>query len=92
MSYTIKKGQYENAEKLNVTIKPSKLKNKKIDVFKDDKKVASIGASGYKDYQTYIEERGKDYANVRRKLYRARHKGEDKKVGSAGYYAWKILW
>jgi hypothetical protein len=38
-TYTKKK-----AKDLNVTVKPSSNKKKKIDVFKDGKKVASIGA------------------------------------------------
>ena len=33
----------ENAKRLGVTITPSKVKNKKLDVFKDGKKIASIG-------------------------------------------------
>ncbi len=33
----------DQAARLGITIKPSTRKNKKIDVFKDNKKVASIG-------------------------------------------------
>lgn len=92
MSYEIKPMQRANAKKLGVTIKPSTNKKKKIDVFSQNKKVASIGGAGYKDYATYIQEKGKEYADKRKKAYRARHKGEEKKIGSPGYYAWFILW
>ena len=90
--YEIKPMQKRNAKKLGVEIKPSTNKKKKIDVFKDNKKIASIGGAGYKDYATYIQEKGKEYADKRRSAYRARHKGEEKKIGSPGYYSWFILW
>ena len=92
MSYQIKPKQRANAKRLGVTIKPSTNSKKKIDVYKNDKKIASIGAAGYKDYATYIKEKGKEYADKRRAAYRARHKGEQLKIGSPGYYAWFILW
>tara|TARA_R110002012_G_scaffold318393_2_gene536793 strand:- start:3234 stop:3512 length:279 start_codon:yes stop_codon:yes gene_type:complete len=92
MAYKIKKQQYALASNHNVSIKPSQNKNKKIDVFKDKKLVASIGAKGYKDFATYIEEKGITYAKERRRLYRIRHKGENLKIGSPGYYAWYLLW
>jgi hypothetical protein len=54
MSYKIKKYSYERAKKLGVSIKPSKTKGKKIDVFnKEGEKLASIGAEGMNDYPTY---------------------------------------
>ena len=43
MPQTILSKARANAAKIGVTIKPSTRKNKKIDVFKDNKKVASIG-------------------------------------------------
>ena len=90
--YRIKKLQYKKAKALGVEIKPSTKKGKKIDVFKNGKKVASIGAKGYNDYATYIEKKGINYANVRKKLYKIRHQKDRMVVGSAGYYADKILW
>jgi len=56
------------------------------------KKVASIGAYGYPDYPTYMKTEGKEYADEKRRLYQTRHKGEDKKKDTPGYYAWHILW
>ena len=90
--YRIKSRQFKNAKKLGVTIKPSKSKAKKIDVFKNGKQIASIGGRGYKDYATYISERGLEYANKRKKLYKQRHENDRKVKGSNGYYADKILW
>ena len=67
-------------------------KNKKIDVYKNGKKIASIGDSRYFDYPTYVISKDKKYADERRRLYRIRHKGENLKIGSPGYYAWFLLW
>jgi hypothetical protein len=88
--YHITKYSYGQAKKLNVEIKPSSNKKKKIDVFKNDKKIASIGAIKYNDYPTFIIKKGLSYANERRKLYKERHK---KDLNSKnGFYANKILW
>ena len=93
MSYKIKKYSYEQASKLGVTIKPSNTKGKKIDVFNSKgEKLASIGAIGYGDYPTFISEKGKDYADKRRKAYKTRHESDRHVRGSAGFYADKILW
>jgi len=97
MSYKILPYTFAQAKKLGVTIKPSTNRLKKIDVFKDDKKVASIGARGMNDYPTYLEKEKKGYfrkgyANNRRKLYKQRHNKDRHKVGSNGWYADKLLW
>jgi len=83
--YVIQDYSKQQAKKLAVDIQPSSNPKKKIDVYKGGKKVASIGATGYGDYATTGDKE-------RRRLYRIRHRGEDKKIGSNGYYAWKILW
>ena len=90
MSYKITDYSYKQAKKLNVQIRPSVYKNKKIDVFKNDVKIASIGDNRYKDYPQYLEEKGKKYADSRKKLYRLRHKKDIDKGN--GFYANKILW
>jgi hypothetical protein len=90
--YKITARQSLIALKLGVTIKPSTNKNKKIDVFKNGVKIASIGATGYKDYSIYLKEKGSMYADERRRLYRIRHQNDRTKIGTAGYYADKILW
>jgi ribosomal protein L7/L12 len=97
MSYIIKPYTKKQAEKLNVQIKPSRTKGKKIDVFKNGKKIASVGAAGMKDYPTYLdlEKKGKvetGTAEKRRKLYKQRHENDRKKKGTAGFYADKLLW
>ena len=90
MPYKIKDYSYNQAKKLNVEIKPSSNKKKKIDVFKNNNKIASIGAIGFNDYPTFIEKKGLEFANQRRKLYKIRHK---KDLNSKnGFYANRILW
>ena len=72
----------------------------KMILYKDGKKVASIGgvrANGtpYKDYPTYLKELGKEGAEKKRKAYLARHAKEPKsKDGekTPSYYADVILW
>jgi hypothetical protein len=97
MAYKILPYSFRKAKELGVVIKPSTNLLKKIDVFKNGKKVASIGARGMNDYPTYIEKEKKGYyekgyAYKRRKLYKERHEKDRHKVGSNGYYADKILW
>ena len=60
MNYKITSYTKNKANKLGVVVKPSKVKDKKIDVFKSGKKIASIGAIGYKDYPTYLKTKGKE--------------------------------
>ena len=97
MAYKILPYSFRKAKELGVVIKPSTNLLKKIDVFKNGKKVASIGARGMNDYTTYLEKEKKGYyekgyAYKRRKLYKERHEKDRHKVGSNGYYADKILW
>ena len=71
-------------------VRPSSRADKKLDVFKQGRKVASIGAKGYLDYASYLELKGKEYADERRRLYYARH--GTSLPGTAGWYAAKLLW
>ena len=80
------------AKELNVDVKPSTNKNKKIDVYKNNKKIASVGAIGYNDYPNYIIKNDKAYAHERRRLYRIRHSKNLKIKDSPGFYANKLLW
>ena len=50
MAYKILPYSFRKAKELGVVIKPSSNPFKKIDVFKNGKKVASIGARGMNDY------------------------------------------
>ena len=92
MAYNITKYTKDQAKKLGVEVKVSKVKGKKIDVFKDGKKLASVGALGYSDYPTYTKTKGKAYADERRRLYKIRHSKDRNVRGSDGYYADKLLW
>lgn len=92
MQYKIKQYSFDRAKELGVTIKPSTKKGKKIDVYDNGRKLASIGAKNYNDYPTYLESEGKDFADNRRRLYRERHAKDMNKVGTPGWYANKILW
>lgn len=83
--YVITDHSKQQAKKLGVELKVSSNPKKKIDVYKGSKKLASIGDINYSDYGTYLETKGKAYADERRRLYRIRHKGENN-------YSLKILW
>ena len=73
------------AAALGVEIRPSRRKLKKLDVYKDGKKVASIGDLRYSDYLQHGDE-------TRRAAYKSRHEKNRHVLGSAGYYADQILW
>lgn len=95
--YRVLNSQRVAARKLGVTIRPSTQKNKKLDVYKNGFKVASIGDVRYNDYWIYkrLERQGKypkGYADERRELYKLRHREECNAKGTPGYYACKILW
>ena len=92
-NYKITKYSHNRADELNVNIRQSTKKNKKIDVFgKDGKYITSIGDSNYLDYPSYIKKNGIDYANNRRDLYKKRHEKHRKIKNTRSYYADKILW
>ena len=90
--YQITEYTKRQAKKLNVDVKPSTRKNKKLDVYKNGVYIVSVGDSRYSDYPTYIKTHGKDYANERRRLYKARHEKTRGVAGSASWYADKLLW
>jgi hypothetical protein len=93
MAYTITNYTKDKAKKLGVIVKPSTVKGKKIDVFnKKGDKLASVGALGMGDYPTFINKKGKEYADSRRRLYKMRHEKDRHKRGSNGFYADKLLW
>ena len=90
MTYKITNYSYKKAKELNVEIKPSKKKNKKLDVYKDSVLIATVGDVRYLDYPTYIDKEGIRYANERRKLYKNRHR-KDLNKGN-GFWSNKLLW
>jgi hypothetical protein len=91
MPYSISDYSFQQAKKLGVEIKSSKNPKKKIDVFKQGKKITTIGASGYNDYPTYMKQ-DKELANQKKILYKKRHEKDRHIKGTAGFYADKILW
>ena len=89
--YKIKQYSKDRAKELGVKIVPSDNPKKKIDIYKDDEFIFSIGSIGYMDYPHYLEY-GKDIADKHKKNYYIRHAKDIKKVGSKGWYAAMILW
>ena len=90
--YDIKAYTKARAKLLGVQVKPSSNPKKKIDVYKNNEKIASIGAISYGDFPTYLQTKGKAYAESRKRLYKIRHEKDRKIQGSAGWYADKLLW
>ena len=92
MQYVIKQYTFDQAKKYGYIVKLSINRNKKLDVYKDNVKICSIGDSRYKDYPTYIQENGIDYAKIRRALYHNRHKKDIEIKGSNGWLSSILLW
>ena len=87
--YKITDYTQKRAKELNLYITPSKRKNKKIDVYKDNKYLVSIGDIRYGDFPTFKEEYGAEYANRRKLAYYKRHKKDTKLAGKLAQY---LLW
>ena len=92
MTYTITEHTLQRAKQMKVTVRLSQKKNKKIDVFKNGVRIATIGDSRYKDFPTYVIENGIEFANNRKMLYYMRNKKNIEKINSNGFYAAKLLW
>ena len=90
--YHITNYTYKRAKQIGVKVKPSTNKTKKIDVYRKNKKIASIGANGMNDYPTYRKKNGIEYAKTRRRLYRMRHEKDRHIKWSNGWLADKLLW
>ena len=91
--YQILPYTFNQAKRMGVLISPSEKPKYKIDVYtKSGEFVSSVGSSGYSDYPHYIEERGKEYADNRRRLYKIRHQKDRMIVGSRGWLSDNLLW
>jgi hypothetical protein len=90
--YQITDYTIQRAKEYGVKVRPATNAKKKLDVFRDGKKIASIGATGYADYPTYTKERGKAYADERRRLYYIRHRKDIERVDSPGFWSAVLLW
>jgi len=87
--YEIQPYSYKKAKELGYTIQSSHKPKNKIDVFKNNIYLFSIGAIGYSDFPTYAKEKGLEYALERRRLYHIRHKKDTTDKGQASL---NILW
>ena len=90
--YTITAYTKRKARQLGVQVRPSKNKKKKLDVYKNGKKIASVGVRGYADCPTFMRTHGQTYANKKRRLYKQRHQKDRLKKNSNGYFADRLLW
>ena len=90
--YQIQPHTLQKAKSLGVVVKPSTQQGKKIDIFRDKVKIASVGATGYSDYATYMQTHGKEYADKRRLLYKKRHERFRHIPDTPAYFADKLLW
>ena len=93
MPYVISNHSKKQAKKLNLIIKVSTRKNKKIDVYDaDNNYINSIGDINYNDYGSYLEIYGEIYANHRKILYHNRHKKGIEIINSKQYLSANLLW
>lgn len=90
--YSITNYTYKQAKKLGVVVKPSLNSTKKLNVYKGNKKIASIGAYGMSNFPTYMKTRGITYAKKRRRLYKMRHEKDRHVKWSRGWLSDKLLW
>lgn len=90
--YSITTYTRQQAKRLGVQVRPSRVKGKKIDVFKQGKKVASVGALGYKDFPTFKKYDGVAVALKKQRAYKKRHAKDRQRLGTPGYYADQLLW
>jgi hypothetical protein len=91
--YVIKPRTHKIAREEGVYIFPSENPKYKIDIYDHHGLfMFRVGSASYKDFPTYIEERGKTYADKRRRLYMARHAKEIEKSKSRGWWAYRLLW
>lgn len=89
--YEIEPNTYKVAEILNVKIKPSRKKNKKIDVMlPNSDKIVSIGDTRYMDFHKYEKQFGLPYALKKKENYYKRHGTTFK--GIKDFYAKMLLW
>ena len=90
--YEITEHTRRAARRLGVEVRPSKVKGKKIDVFRSGQKVASVGALGFGDFPTFIKRKGREFAEARRAAYKKRHAKDRAVPGTPGFYADQLLW
>lgn len=89
MPYEISDKQYKIAKELGIHICISENPRKKIDVYKNDEYICSVGAINFRALKELIELYGRDEAYRKRSLYLSRHKSAcDMKT----IYEIRLLW
>ena len=91
-NYKITPYTFNKAKELGLTVKVSKFPLKKLDVYKDNVYLSSIGDSKYMDYPNYIIVYGQIHANERKRLYVNRHKKNSDVKYSKQWLALNLLW
>lgn len=90
--YEISKKQRQIAKKLGVYIFPSDKPKYKLDIYDSDGVYhTSIGSSKHFDYFLHLRDKGKEYAEERRRLYDLRTK-KGLSLGSRNWFARRLLW
>jgi len=93
MSYNITPYTLARARELGLKVTASDKPKYKIKVSDSTGKFLFYGGDPkYKDYPTYLNMHGKEFADNRRRLYRIRHQKEINKVGSRGSIIAFLLW
>ena len=86
---------------IHIGFEKSKSKNKKYDALLKNRENSRIkrvpfGAIGYNQYHDStglgLYKSLDTFDKEKRRLYRIRHKGEDKNKYSSGYFSWRFLW
>ena len=92
-NYIITDYSYNQAKKLNLIIKSSKNKGKKIDVYTiNNEFIQSIGDIRYNDYSSYCIIYNKQYADEPKRLYHIRHQKNINVINSKQYLSANLLW
>ena len=91
-NYKITPYTFNKAKELGLTVEVSKFPLKKIDVYKNNIFLGSIGDSRYQDYPNYILTYNLEYANKRRNLYINRHKQNADVKYSKQWLSLNLLW
>jgi len=90
LEYNISNYSLQKAEELNVVIKQSIYPSKKLDVFKNDVLICSIGNKKFTDYPTLLSScNDKNFIYEKRRLFKKRNK-YDRTI--EGFYTNKLLW
>ena len=80
----------KQAKKIGVEVKKASDIEKKLDVYYEGRKIASIGDSDYEDYYSYLKRDGIEVAEEHRRRYKLRHQKDFDHL--RGYLAWVLLW